>query len=76
MALVWKALRCHPAMLIEEPRRTLMTTGFAALAYTLPASGFERLKSWLFATKAPASELARKVLCPRGVAHPWRSGTQ
>ncbi len=51
LKLIANALRCHPAIVIEEPKRTFVTAGFAAFASVLPTRAFESLKAALFTRK-------------------------
>lgn len=51
LKLTTKALRCYPSIVLEEPKRTLVTAGFAGFASLLPRRAFESLKAALFAPK-------------------------
>lgn len=42
-----QALVLHPAMIAEEPRRTLLTIGAVLLSAILPASFFSKLQGWV-----------------------------
>lgn len=55
LGLLVKALRCHLRIVVEEPKRTLLTLGFATVATLLPAGAFERLKSALFSQRRAAA---------------------
>lgn len=49
------ALRLHPAIFFEEPKRTVLTFAFAAAAALLPSAAFKRLKVRLFTRTDTAS---------------------
>jgi len=51
LKLIANALRRHPSIVVEEPKRTVVTAGFAAFASILPKRAFESLKAALFAPK-------------------------
>jgi glycosyltransferase involved in cell wall biosynthesis len=51
LGLIAKSVRRHPAIIAEEPKRTLVTFGFATVASVLPAGAFETLKSALFSPR-------------------------
>jgi glycosyltransferase involved in cell wall biosynthesis len=42
-----RALALHPAMIVEEPRRTLLTIGAVILSVILPAGVFGKLQGWV-----------------------------
>jgi hypothetical protein len=44
---LWQALRLHPRMMLEEPRRTTMTIAAVALAAILPGGVFARIQDWV-----------------------------
>lgn len=67
VGLMARALRCHPQLLFEEPRRTLQTAALSVAATVLPPSAFGRLKARLFAvlstgTQVPTDSAASGVL--------------
>ncbi|MEM9030860.1 MAG: glycosyltransferase family A protein [Pseudomonadota bacterium] len=49
--LLAQAVHCHPGIIAQEPKRTLVTGGFAALAWALPPASFEALKGRLFGAR-------------------------
>lgn len=44
---LWQALRLHPGMIVEEPRRTGTTIAAVMLAAVLPAQFFTKLQNWI-----------------------------